>query len=422
MRNLLHLKGYCATDLDSSFASWEFAAMIRTRCSLLIIRFGVLVALCLSQGLFVFAADAPDAESIIDPKLASKEYGDDLLWYDIRSLGVEGRGWDESKTKAAYDRLPAKAEGVVRSPVWSLSQDSAGMVVRFRTNASQIAARWTLRKNNLAMNHMPATGVSGVDLYVRDAKGKMRWVAVGRPSKTTNQQTLLKGIDPEWREYYLYLPLYNGVSEVYLGLPADAQLAKAEAWSADRAKPIVFYGTSITQGGCASRTGMPHPAILGRRLNRPTINLGFSGNGIMEPEVGQLLSEIDAGVYVLDCLPNMGAGQVTERVEPLVQTLRKAHPETPIVLVEDRTYGNAHLVKSAQQRNDTSRAALQVCYENLKKAGVKNLFYIPGENLLVDDSEGTVDGSHPTDLGFVQQADAMQAVLEAAIKAMPKSD
>ena len=392
--------------------------MIHTRCFTLAVRYGLLAAICIAAIPSAFAVEKPEAESILDPQQASKEFGEDLLWYDILSLGLEGRGWDESKTKTPYDRLPAKAEGVVRSPVWSLSQDSAGMMVRFRTNASQIACRWTLRDSNLAMNHMPATGVSGVDLYVRDDAGKRRWVAVGRPSKQTNQQTLLKNIEPVWREYYLYLPLYNGVSEVYLGIPADAELAKAEPWPAERAKPIVFYGTSITQGGCASRTGMPHPAILGRRLNMPTINLGFSGNGIMEPEVAQLLSEVDAGVYVIDCLPNMGAEQITERAEPLVQTLRKAQPETPIVLVEDRTYGNAHLVKSAQQRNETSRAAFRACYENLKKEGVKKLFYISGDGLLVDDSEGTVDGSHPTDLGFVQQADAMQPVLEEAIKAM----
>jgi hypothetical protein len=366
------------------------------------------------------AADAPPAESILSSEKGSKEFGDNLLWYDIRELGVEGRGWDESQTKTYYDRLPSKAEGVVRPPVWSLSQDSSGMLVRFRTNASDISARWTLRKNNLAMSHMPATGVSGLDLYVRDEQGQLRWVAVGRPQVApTNQQALLSKIEPKWREYWLYLPLYNGVESVYLGINGNAELAKAEPWPAD-AKPILFYGTSITQGGCASRPGMPHPAILGRRLNRPTINLGFSGNGIMEPEVAQLLSEVDAGVYVIDCLPNMNAEQVAQRVEPLVKTLRAAHPQTPIVLVEDRTYGNAHLVKSSQERNTTSRAALKQGYDHLVAEGVERLYYVAGETLLAADGEGTVDGSHPTDLGFVQQADAMEPILKEALEAGKK--
>jgi hypothetical protein len=335
-------------------------------------------------------------------------------------LGVEGRGWDESQTKTYYDRLPSKAEGVVRAPVWSLSQDSAGMLVRFRTNASQISAHWTVRKKNLAMSHMPATGVSGLDLYVRDDKGQLRWVAVGQPHAATNKQALLSNLEPEWRDYWLYLPLYNGIESVYLGINGNAELAKAEAWPAEQAKPILFYGTSITQGGCASRAGMPHPAILGRRLNRPTINLGFSGNGIMEPEVAQLLSEVDAGVYVIDCLPNMNAAQVSERVEPLVKTLRAAHPDTPIVLVEDRTYGNAHLVKSSRARHTECRAALKAGYDHLVSEGVKFLYYIPGETLLAADGEGMVDGSHPTDLGFVQQADAMEPTLKEALAAGQK--
>ena len=102
-------------------------------------------------------------------------------------------------------------------------------------------------------------------------------------------------------------------------------------------KPLVFYGTSITQGGCASRPGMVHTAILGRWLDRPVINLGFSGNGTMDPEMADLMAELDPALYILDCLPNINAAQVAKRVVPFVRTLRKARPETPILLVEDLT-------------------------------------------------------------------------------------
>jgi len=135
----------------------------------------------------------------------------------------------------------------------------------------------------------------------------------------------------------------------------------------------------------------------------------------MEPEVAQLLAEVDPSVYVIDCLPNMSGAQVAERVEPLVKTLRAAHPDTPIVLVEDRTYSNAHLIKSSRDRHTESRAALKAGYDHLMSEGVKHLFYIAGETLLADDFEGTVDGSHPTDLGFVQQADAMEPILREAL-------
>ena len=129
-----------------------------------------------------------------------------------------------------------------------------------------------------------------------------------------------------------------------IGLPADAKLSKAEPYKNEDSslrKPIVFYGTSITQGGCASRPGMVHTAILQRRLDHPVVNLGFSGNGKMEPEVVELMAEIDASCFVIDCLPNMDAKEVAERTEPLVRKLREAQPKTPILLVEDRSYSDA---------------------------------------------------------------------------------
>jgi hypothetical protein len=352
------------------------------------------------------------AEEKIDPATAKEDGG--TLWYDVRPLGVEGQGFKE--TKAAYDRLPGKAEGVVRAPVWNLSRHSAGLCVRFVTDATTISARWTLTSATLAMVHMPATGVSGLDLYVRDAKtNRWRWVAVGRPTAQTSTAALATGIPEGKREYLLYLPLYNGVSSVEIGLPKKASLWKAASRPEKRTKPIVFYGTSITQGGCASRPGMVHTAILGRHLDCPIINLGFSGNGRMEPEVTKLLAEIDAAVYVIDCLPNMVARDVSERTIPLVQELRKTRPETPIVLVEDRYYSSSHLLPSQKQRNDDNHAALKEAFEKLRKDGVKQLHYIPGADLLGDDDEGTVDSSHPTDLGFLRQAEAFIKVLRPLV-------
>jgi hypothetical protein len=288
--------------------------------------------------------------------------------------------------------------------------------VRFVTDAPAIHARWTLTNEKLEMPHMPATGVSGLDLYAKSDDGKWHWLAVGRPLKASNQQVLATGLPAGKREYLLYFPLYNGVSSVEIGIAKDKSLFKADPRPAGHEKPIVFYGTSITQGGCASRPGMVHTAIIGRRLNYPVINLGFSGNGKMEPEVANLLAELDPAAYVIDCLPNMTGAEVTERVEPLVQKLRKAHPKTPIVLVEDRTYANAFLLSALKQRNAESRAALKEAHDKMTSAGVAGLHYLPGDKLLADDGEDTVDGSHPTDLGFVHQADAFQKVLEPALR------
>ncbi|MFH1302811.1 MAG: SGNH/GDSL hydrolase family protein [Planctomycetota bacterium] len=363
--------------------------------------------LMISQPTRLTAAEEPFTKFTVDEK-------DKTHWFDIKDLGLEGKGWTE--TEAFFDRLPAKAKGVVRPPVWSLSKHSAGMAVRFVTDATTIKAKWKLTSASLSMPHMAPTGVSGLDLYVKTESGKWRWLAVGKPSQQENNVTLISDLIPGTREYILYLPLYNGVQSVEIGIPESSQLWKAPPREPGKDKPLVFWGTSITHGGCASRTGMVHTAILGRRLDRPVINLGFSGNGRMEPEVAKLVAELDASVFIMDCLPNVTADTVARETEPLVKTLRAAHPDTPILLVEDRTYSNAYLKQSSQERHRTSRAALRNAFERLKKEGVTSLYYLEGDTLLGDDSEDTVDGSHPTDLGFFRQADAFEKVLQPILE------
>lgn len=327
-------------------------------------------------------------------------------WHDVREWGIEGKGWQE--TESYFDRLPAKAKGVVRPPVWDLSRDSAGMCVFFETDAITISARWALRSSSLAMNHMAATGVSGLDLYARDERGRWRWAGIGRPEKQQTEAKLAEGLVPGRREYCVYLPLYNGVTSVEIGVPAGATFVPTPP---RKEKPILFYGTSIVQGGCASRPGMVHTSILGRRLGRPALNFGFSGNGMMEPEMADLFAELDPCLYVLDCLPNMSTPQVAERTEPFVRRLRQAHPDTPIILVEDRTFTNAAFHAGMLQGHADKRAAYRKAYDRLVAAGDRRLAYVPGERLLGEDGEAAVDGSHPTDLGFVRMADALEPVL-----------
>ena len=375
-------------------------------------------SLLLTSFVALFLQQAALSAGTVDPAKGKLSDDNGTRWFDLRVLDVEGQAWRE--TKAPFDRLPAKAEGKVRDAVWGLSRHSAGLCARFATNATTIKARWTLTSATLAMPHMAATGVSGLDLYVRDESGFWRWLAVGQPTAQTNEANLVSNLPPvpkrsEPREFLLYLPLYNGVISVEIGLPPDATLAKADPYKYDDGslrKPIVFYGTSITQGGCASRPGMVHTAILGRRLEHPVINLGFSGNGRMEMEVVELLAEIDASVYVIDCLPNLEPAQVAERTEPLVHKLREARPKTPILMVEDRSYSDAFLVTSKRERNDYSRHALHSAFQRLRGDGVEQLFYLEGDFLLGEDNEGTVDSSHPTDLGFFRQANAFEQVLE----------
>ncbi len=338
--------------------------------------------------------------------------GKPLRWYDAKNLDLEGQGWTE--VKSFFDRLPAKAEGVVREPVWNLSQSSAGHCVHFVADTPSIDVHWKLRKPSLAMPHMAATGVSGVDLYGRAADGTWRWIGCGRPSDIDNRARIAGELPPGSREYRLYLPLYNGVDVVEIGLPETAKIARTTVDL--KKKPVVFYGTSIMQGACASRPGMAQSSIIGRRLERPIINLGFSGNGKMEIEMAQLLAELDPAVYVLDCLPNVDASETKVRTAPLVRELRKAHPETPIILVEDRSYADSYWTPSRKDRNESSRRAYKLQYEKLLSEGVTGLTYVEGNQLLREDGEDTVDGSHPTDLGFMRYADILTPIIQKVLK------
>ena len=337
---------------------------------------------------------------------------DNTEWRDVTEWGVEGRGWTDQERERWFDRFPAKAEGKVTKSVWNLSRHSAGMMVRFKTDATTIRAKWKLLSARLGMPHMPPSGVSGLDLYARDAKGQWRWAAATKPNKQDMEATLLSGIAPGMREYALYLPLYNGTESLEIGVPKGA---KFESLAPRKAKPLVFYGTSITHGACASRPGLAHPAILGRRLDMPVINIGFSGNGRMHKEVGDLMVEVDAACYVIDCLPNLQPSAVTERCVPLVKQLRKVRPNTPIVLVEDRRFANSWILPAKSKFHDDNQAALQKAYKELQAAGVKKLHYLSGDLLLGDDTEGTTDGSHPNDLGFFRQANAFEPVLRQAL-------
>ena len=207
---------------------------------------------------------------------------------------------------------------------------------------------------------------------------------------------------PEFREYKLFLPLYDGVTKLEIGIDNNALINKA---SPNPVKPIVFYGTSITQGGCASRPGMAHTNIISRKLDVDCINYGFSGNGRMETPIVELISEIDAQFYVIECMQNMDSEQVTERVRPLVDMIRTNHPYTPIVLVENMMYTMAFLDQTIKTRLIQENAALKNEYDKIIKSDIPNIFYIKDNKDFLLDNEGTVDGVHLTDLGFLRYSD-----------------
>ena len=363
------------------------------------------------SGSWSLAQKVPDVAKL-DPAMAVNKGADSNLdWYDVTTWGVEGRILPEQDRALWFDRLPSSAKSKVTSNVWNLSRDSAGMMVRFKSDSAAISVHYKVRKSNLAMPHMAATGVSGIDLYARDTDNKWKWVQVTKPATQEVQAEIISGLAPGFREYAAYLPLYNGIEFLKFGV---AKGSKIEGL-APREKPIVFYGTSITHGACASRPGLVHTNILGRRLDMPIVNLGFYGNGRMDQAVGDYLVQVDAAAYVIDCLPNMQPADVTAKCIPLVKQIRATRPTTPILLVEDRRFTNDWITPAKHEFHTKNHAALRAAFDSLTQQGVGNLHYIEGDHLYGDDTEGATDASHANDLGFMRQANIFEPVLKQAL-------
>ena len=321
---------------------------------------------------------------------------------------VHGRWWN-SELKDTYHRFPPRAEQVLRGAVWRLSKQSAGLSICFHSNAPSIKVRYKVT-GGLNMFHMPTTGVSGLDLYATDADGQLRWCASRFNlsfKDTINYEfkdiTYFTGEDKGYN-FELFLPLYNEVSWLEVGVPEGRELGFIPVNNEE--KPIVVYGTSIAQGACASRTGMAWTNIVHRESRYPVINLGFSGNALIEEEVFRLLAEIDAGLYILDCLPNMS----TERTELIYDRLIKGvgilreHSQAPILFVE-HDYANGASSQQARDWFTGSNSEQQRAYERLKADGVKGLYYLSHDEMgFTQDS--MVEGLHPNDLGMRQYADA----------------
>lgn len=324
---------------------------------------------------------------------------------------VQNQGWNEDGGN--YCRLPLRAKEKVREPLWKLSRNSAGLQVRFLTDANDIKVKYKAT-GSYSMPHMPATGVSGVDLYRNADKG----FCFGNYSfgdTISYEFHIDRPATPgKKEEYTLYLPLYNTVEKMEIGVPEGKSFEFVEA---DKRRPIVLYGTSIAQGACSSRPGMAWANIVGRMLERPLVNLGFSGNGKLEPEVIDFINEQDACVYVVDCMPNLAdtdAEKVRQLVLNAVRQIRKKH-DAPILLVEHAGYSNG---PTNQYRHDAythANEAQAKAYGELKREGVKQLYYLSREEIgLVPDA--WVDYVHPSDLGQQAQAKAVAKKLGEILK------
>jgi hypothetical protein len=333
--------------------------------------------------------------------------GKTISWFDISDWGIEGKGWND--TQRFYDRLPWRARRTVTPSVWNLSRSATGISACFESNATRIHARWRLRSPQLGEANFSAAAFSGLDLYARD-KGAWRWCGAGHLVHDQKpRQVLVEDMAPVTRQFLLYLPLRNPVAKVEIGIERGSSLKPV---APRRERPVVYYGTSIVHGAYASHAGMVHASILGRWLDKPMINLGFSGAAKMEIEVADLLSELKAAVYVIDPLPNMDPPLIKERAERFLDRLRKGHPTTPVVMVEDRPLTNAWIKPDLMKLHEDKWRHWSRLYRQLRQAGDRNLYYVKGRSLFGNDSEASLDASHPGDLGFMRMAEHLYPVLK----------
>ena len=349
-----------------------------------------------------------------DPHMAIESSAVDehgVRWIDGTLLPLEGRAFTD--VESFYDRLPANVSTNVNGGVRSLKRHTSGMQFRFVTDSRSLRIHWKPRDGSLSMDHMPSTGVSGIDVYRFDAeKGKWLYVKTGRIC-TSNGGS----VDVDWQPgtpCIINLPLYNGIEKFTLGIDKDAKIEALPPRKSGVDKPVVFYGTSITQGGCCSRPGLGFVNWVGRDLDVPVVGLGFSGSGCMEFEMSEHLAKIDASCYVLDCLWNMslkedGNGRALEtNCEPFVRNLRAKRPGVPIVLAEHSdVFGN---------RKDGNDAFIRALYDRLVAEGWKDLVYLANDEMYTGDFEGTVDGVHPNDLGMQSMKNAFGKAVREALR------
>jgi lysophospholipase L1-like esterase len=334
---------------------------------------------------------------------------------------IEGQGWTGKTLQSPYDRLPAAAEKTVRPAVWNLSRQAAGLMIRFRASTDQLTIRYVVGGPQ-ALPHMPATGVSGVDLYAGTTDGDWLWCN-GKYSFGDTIRYTFTGLQAndtyhqKGREYRLYLPLFNTVKWLEIGTPAGVNVTPLPI-RAD--KPIVVYGTSIAHGATASRPGMAWTAILSRKLDRPLINLGFSGNGRLEKEVVDLLPQIDAKLYVLDCLPNLVStvgiqpDEISSRIREAVRTLKQKRPATPILMVEHAGYTDGGINPARRQMYMDVNALMRQAFAELKEEGIRELYLLPKSAINLN-ADAMVDGTHPTDLGMYQYAEAYERMIRTIL-------
>lgn len=336
---------------------------------------------------------------------------------------VSGRAWNTENNKN-YNRIPDRFKDLLPRSVWNLSHSSAGLSVRFHTTSRNITVRYVCSDNAFGKyRNMAPLNHTGVDLYAMDAEGRQHWVGnhlnynfSQKPGDTITIR--YAGIEcPNFAnrgmEYTLYLPTYNTVN--YLSIGTDSGSAFGFVMESQE-RPIVVYGSSIVQGASASRPGLIWPTIVERELGYPVINMGFSGSALMEASVFDMLSEINARVFIIDPIPNSyGLGEeITKRAIEGVHRLRQKS-EAPILIAANYNLSDSMLHPSLYKKYTEGSKKLKEAYDRLVQEGVKNLYFMPTSDYHFTE-DCMIEGCHPNDLGMMAYAKAYERKLREILR------
>ena len=355
------------------------------------------------------------------PAFAADEPETPRKYVDARELRIINKAFDD--TERFYSRLPRDIKDSIAPgrDLWDRQQCSTGIGIRFATDSKKIGIKYELFWDT-HMIHMADTGLKGTDLYIFEGDSVWRHVNTNRPyvkkdkdgNKTKMvESTYVERLDGKMHEYMIYLPLYDGVQdEVFVVVDSGATITPGRMDLIDKNKRIVAYGTSILQGGCASRTGMASSNIIGRELNAEVMNLAFSGEGKMDNYMAYAMARIpDVDVYLLDPVPNCTEMMCDTLTYDFVKILRTLRPEVPIVMLEGPMYPYSRYDSMFKNYLPAKNAAFRKNYDRLKAENPKNLYYVVSVDLDGVEDDGTVDGIHLTDLGFRHYADKMIPIL-----------
>lgn len=343
----------------------------------------------------------------------------DVQWYDVRQAPFRLYGLhDAENANDSFHRIPPQVAETVNEGVIYLNYNTAGARVRFATDSPFIALHCEYKCPMDKWSHMPLTNAQGFDLYCETADGAQRYVTTFLPPadydalayESERDVTVPKPhtdtplAQTDMRHYTLNFPPYGTVKNLYVGIKEGCTLAAGNLHR-NEGKPVVFYGSSITQGGCSSRPGTTYPAHLSAKYNLDYINLGFSGSARGESSIARYIAGLDMSAFVCDYDHNAPTAQhLRSTLRPFFEIVRAAHPHVPFIFASgDISTERQNIIRSE--------------YERARAEGDRNVWHVDGAHLFDGEfaEDATVDTVHPNDLGFYRMFLAFEKPLVEAL-------